>query len=389
MTGMRTLASALTRPPAPGAPPPGRRDGLLVAAAVGATVVETAARPDLTWPLVTALVTLAGLAALPWRRTHPVPVVAWVVGTGSAVELAQAAAGIVPAGLYTAGIGVLVPYALFRWGSGRATLAGAPLLVAGITVSVVVHRGGTSDAVGGAVVLVLTAMLGELVRQRSAARTRELDQARLRERAAIARDLHDTVAHHLSAVAVRAQAGLISAESNPAAADDALRVVEAEARRALAEMRALVGVLRDETSRHPAPGLTELRALSDPGPPEVRVHVPADVGPLPGATATALFRIAQEAVTNARRHARSATGITVTVERGTATLALQVRDDGSPTRPSRAPEREATAGYGLTGMAERAASLGGTLEAGPDGDRGWLVRAVLPVAARPVREEVL
>ena len=111
-------------------------------------------------------------------------------------------------------------------------------------------------------VLLFPAVLGAAVRYRTNFRHRSLEQVRLRERERLARELHDTVAHHVSAIAVRAQAGQVVATTRPAAAVEALRVIEAEASRTLAEMRAMVGVLRDGSTdwhrnrcgRHPAAG---------------------------------------------------------------------------------------------------------------------------------------
>ncbi|MBE1876499.1 sensor histidine kinase [Myceligenerans pegani] len=383
----RPLGTAVRRPAAPGAAPPARRDWIIVGIAAVGLVVEAALRQDLAWPVASALATLAALVALPWRRVRPFAVVAWTFGIGAAHDLADILAGHGSTAMYSAVLIVLAPYALFRWGSGRAILAGTPLIAGGLALSVIAGVGGLDDAIGGVTVLVLVALVGEVVRQRSMARARELDRVRAREREAVARDLHDTVAHHLSAVAVRAQAGQVSATAaagDPAAAVEALRLVEAEARRALAEMRSLVGVLRSETPRELTRGLDRLQDLADPGPPPVRLHVADGVEPLPAATSTAVVRIAQEAVANARRHARGATGITVTLERHDGVLDLIVHDDGAAvphTRHGTGHEPPSDTGFGLTGMNERARALGGTLVAGPDEERGWTVHAVLPVPA--------
>jgi signal transduction histidine kinase len=102
---------------------------------------------------------------------------------------------------------------------------------------------------GGFAVLLASVALGEAFRYRAGARVRGLDQMRLLEREGLARDLHDTVAHHVSAIAIRAQAGLATAASHPDAATDALQVIEAEASRTLAEMRSMVRVLRGTIRR--------------------------------------------------------------------------------------------------------------------------------------------
>ena len=218
------------------------------------------------------------------------------------------------------------------------------------------------------------------LRYRAGARLRELDQVKLLERERLARDLHDTVAHHVSAIAIRAQAGLATAASHPDAATDALRVIEAEASRALAEMRAMVRVLRRRPAgRRPgarAARVADLEQLAGRRPrrPGVDVGVSGDLDDLPPSVGAAIYRLAQESVTNARRHARHATRIEVRVAADDTSVRLRVSDDGDTgaVRPAAPP------GYGLIGMIERADLLGGTCEAGPDPDRGWTVTAVLP-----------
>jgi signal transduction histidine kinase len=203
---------------------------------------------------------------------------------------------------------------------------------------------------------------------------------KLLERERLARDLHDTVAHHVSAMIIRAQAGLATAASDPSAATDALRVIEAEASRALAEMRGIVKVLRTDEPADlaPAPRVADLHGLAGRHVlgPAVEVAVSGDVEDLPSPVGTALYRLAQESVTNARRHARNATRIEVSVVADESSVRLRVTDDGEA-----APARAAgSGGFGLAGMVERAGLVGGTCEAGPGPGRGWTVTAVLPRA---------
>jgi signal transduction histidine kinase len=200
---------------------------------------------------------------------------------------------------------------------------------------------------------------------------RELDQATLLERERLARDLHDTVAHHVSAMAIRAQAGLAVAQSQPEAATEALRLIEAEASRALTEMRTMVRVLRQPAELTPLPRVADLPELSSPTGPRVDVEILGDVDDLPPSVGATIYRLAQEAVTNARRHAKHATRIEVRVAADDTSVRLRVRDDGDAGPPG-------ASGYGLIGMAERAGLLGGTCEAGPNPGRGWTVTAVLP-----------
>lgn len=382
------LASAWGRPPAPGAPPPQWRDWVLAGVLCAAALVEGVARTDLAWPAASTGVAVTLMFALPWRRTRPLAAAVVPVVVGSGLELAGAAAGHDDVVLATSAALVLLPYALYRWGRGRDVVVGTVVLLAGAAVSVVAGGGGPADAIGGTVVLLLAMSIGEIVRQRVTGRARDLDEARHRERARIARDLHDTVAHHVSAMAVRAQAGQAAAPTDPAAAVDALAVIEGEAKAALAEMRTVVGALRgaDEPALRPAPGLADLAALAGPAPagaPEVRVRGVDAVGPLDEQVAAALYRVAAEAVTNARRHARAATGVDVVLDRAGETVRLYVHDDG------RAAVRTASGapggGFGLVGMAERAAALGGTCAAGPDPAGGWTVEVTLPAGGARLR----
>jgi signal transduction histidine kinase len=209
---------------------------------------------------------------------------------------------------------------------------------------------------------------------------RELDQVRLRERELLARELHDIVAHHVSAMVIRAQAGRVVSAADPQAAMDALAVIEAEGTRTLAEMRTMVGVLRDDRTAAlvPQPGVADLERLarSVGDRPWVEVKMSGDVEDLGPAVGAAIYRIAQESITNAVRHARNATRIDVGVTVDGDAVHLTVRDDGETTSAPRNP-----LGYGLVGMTERASLLGGSFAAGPGADRGWTVDVVLPATA--------
>jgi signal transduction histidine kinase len=227
-------------------------------------------------------------------------------------------------------------------------------------------------------VLLLACAVGFAVRYASELRTEEIAGVRSREREELARELHDTVAHHVSAIAVQAQAGRVVAATRPEAAVDALTVIEEEASRALEEMRSMVGSLRrgDQAELRPQQGVRDLRRLERPGDgsdPPVTVTVGGEVDDLRPSVDAACFRLAQEAVTNALRHARRRVAGAGTCRR-TARCRLTVVDDGedggasTPTAP----------GFGLVGMAERAKLLGGTFAAGPSPSGGWTVEATLP-----------
>jgi len=360
--------------------PPRRvwRDWALVAVLVPFAVLEGLLRPELPWRFASAAIVVALVPTLLWRRTRPLLMV--VIGFG--------VSGLAPVLLPGATLEsvtlvflLLLPYALLRWGSGREAALGLAFILAKVALGAAAGQLSPVDLVAGFAVLSATAALGLALRWRARARQRELEQVKLLERERLARDLHDTVAHHVSAMAIRAQAGLAMAPSDPAAATDALHVIEAEASRALAEMRGMVRVLRHDRPAGPPPQpdpdtrLADLATLAGPtrsGPP-VDVDITGDLGDLPSPVRTAIFRIAQESVTNARRHARHAKRIEVRVSADPTSVRLRVSDDGEG-----GPRATGAAGYGLVGMIERAGLLGGTCEAGPDPGRGWTVTAVLP-----------
>jgi signal transduction histidine kinase len=277
---------------------------------------------------------------------------------------------------------LLLSYALLRWGSGREIVLGSAIILTKLGFTLLLDQLGPMETFGGVGVLAASGALGVAVRYRATARQRQLEKVKLFERERLARDLHDTVAHHVSAMAIRAQAGLATAKTEPGAAVDALRLIEAEASKALAEMRGMVRLLRkhEPADRSPSPGIRELELLASQNgsDPHVGVDLAGELDDLPPPVVTALYRLAQEAVTNARRHARHATRIDVSVAVDDRSVHLRVTDDGdiSATRPHGSP------GFGLIGMAERAGLLGGTCEAGPDPqrERGWTVSAVLPRA---------
>jgi signal transduction histidine kinase len=276
--------------------------------------------------------------------------------------------------LYSGLFVMVIVYALFRWGAGRDLVIGSGVLVA--LLGLTFFRGVQLDElIGGAALLLSVALLGIVFRYRAASRQRHLDGIRMLEREHLARDLHDTVAHHVSAIAIRAQAGLALAAQDPRAAQDALGVIEAEAAKTLSELRSMVRVLRqDETIElAPSAGLGDIEQLAGtrPGGAVVTVQVRGDGGSIPPPVAAAVFRLAQESVTNALRHARQVTRVGVLVEVDEGGVRMSVTNDGDVAALP-AP------GFGIIGMMERAALLGGTCQAGPVPGGGWAVTAVLP-----------
>ncbi len=375
-----TVRALWAEPRAPHPPARVWRDWALVAVLVLTAALEGTIRTDVAWRPVALVLALALVFPLLWRRTHPLPVVAVVFGAVIVLNLATLIE--LPAtsvGLDTMVYVLLVPYSLFRWGSGREVIIGLPIIVVAGLLGIASDFNGFGEAAAGFVFLMFPALLGALVRFWTTSRTRDIEQARLRERAQLARELHDTVAHHVSAMVVRAQAGRVVATSEPVAAIDALKVIEEEGSRTLAEMRAMVGALRDREDADPAlqNSLADIERLarSVDDEPRVQVRLTGDFHELSPAVGSATYRIAQESVTNALRHARNATRIDVQVVGDEDAVRLTVSDDGDAVHAS-----GVAAGYGVVGMTERAALLGGTLAAGPRPDHGWVVDVVLPRA---------
>ncbi|NUO99337.1 MAG: sensor histidine kinase [Nonomuraea sp.] len=374
---MRGLLRSVWREPRPPDPPVRVwRDWVLVGVLGPAAVVEGVLRPDLPWRVIATALTVALVPTLLWRRTRPLLMAAIVFGVTTLAPLLMHGQSLET---YSLAFVIILLYALFRWGSGRETVIGLAGGLVSICLSLVSGRMTAGEIVPAFAVMFSAVALGVAFRYRAGARLRELDQVKLLEREQLARDLHDTVAHHVSAMAIRAQAGLATAASEPGAATDALRVIEAEASRTLAEMRAMVRVLRRNEQVELTPGrhVDDLRRLAGRPRvgPSVEVEIADGLGDLPPSVGAALYRIAQESVTNARRHARHATHIAVRVAADDASVRLTVSDDGDRGTGIAAP------GYGLIGMIERADLLGGTCEAGPNPSRGWTVTAVLPRVA--------
>ena len=375
---VRSLVSSTWRLPAPpDARPPGRTDLLFVAVVGLLAVVEvTLLRPDLDrrWFALAAFV--VWLPTLLVRRTRPLLMATvFAVVSSTLMVVGWTTDGVAPADLNTAVVGLLIPYSLTRWARGRDAVVGLGLFLLVAGTSLITQYLVPADRIGGAAVVVAAAAIGAALRTRAMLRSRQLDDVRRVERERLARDLHDTVAHHLTAIAISAQAGLAVADSRPEAAKDALRRIDEEATRTLAETRQVVRMLRTdppdgaEAPERPLDDLAGLASYDGHGP-RVDVHLADDLELSP-TVAAAVHRIAQEAVANARRHAVDATAVQVQVSQEDDDIVLTVTDDGrDPTRSGQ--------GFGIFGMTERATLLGGRLDAGPSQKGGWQVTAVLP-----------
>lgn len=218
--------------------------------------------------------------------------------------------------------------------------------------------------------------------ERAQAARRRADEERLR----IARELHDVLAHSISVINVQAGVGLALLDSDPEQARTALTTIKDTSKEALGEVRQVLDTLRapGDAPRAPAPGLDRLPELvRQAASAGLTVDVEGRPPRLPPGTDLAAFRIVQEALTNVVRHSGSRHARVRLEHGGGTTLRLRIDDDGPATGAA-----AGGSGNGLAGMRERAAALGGTIEAGPRADGGFRVLAELPLrASAEMRED--
>jgi signal transduction histidine kinase len=226
----------------------------------------------------------------------------------------------------------------------------------------------------------------ELVEGRQREQEQQARSALLEERARIARELHDVVAHHMSVIAVRAETAPFRIPGLAEAAKEEMAETSAIAREALTELRRLLGVLRGAdsgaalTSRPGMDRLEGLVAAVQGAGLAVDLQLTGDQRPLPAGVELSAYRILQEALSNTLRHAPGAR-TTVDVRYQPSRLRLRIHNDPPPAGDQHPPP--APPGHGIIGMRERAAMLGGTLLAGPTDDGGYLVEAGLPLEGPP------
>src|SRR5919106_4163215 len=258
---IRTLKVLWNEPRPPHPPVRGRGDWVLVGAFLVWSVLEAVLRDDPAWlvwsdvapslttddsrPLV-LIVSVVIAATLLWRRSHPLGAVAVAFGTIIAFDVARIFL-IEAAGLTSVAALLLLPYSLFRWGSGREWAIGLGFVVVWLITTHIADPTEVRDVVSTVGFFLFSAALGASVRFHRSTRARDVEQAKLRERHQLARELHDMVGHHVSAIAIQAQGGRMMVASNPNRALNALETIEQAASRALGEMRAMVSVLRDGT----------------------------------------------------------------------------------------------------------------------------------------------
>src|SRR5581483_557100 len=324
-----------------------------------------------------------------WRKRYPIPVLValFVGGAIDVLSVAPRQAGFEP---FVAEI--VAFYSLGAHEDERRSLgAFIAVTVLGMFPSAFLHE--TVGSVAPAFVFTFAAWLvGRIIRSWRN-RAVELERANLEleqqrelqaeaavmvERGRIARELHDVIAHNVSMIVVQAGAAARVLEGAQPHVREALEAIESTGRNTVDEMRRLLGVLRTDGGAllTPQPGLAELERLvanvREAGLP-VEVHVEGAATPLPPALDLTAYRIAQEALTNALKHAGSARA-ELTLRYEATAIELEIRDDGAGTGTG------GGTGHGLVGMRERVALWGGRLEIGRSGD-GWRVHARLPIEA--------
>lgn len=344
---------------------------LLALAAVAFVVVDDSLP---LWARVAPAAVAVGF--VPFRRRIPLIAVTSVsIAAAACVALALQGSEVADVGSPAGLADVVLFYALCRWSTPLRIGIGFVAVVASETI--IIWAAGDVGAEDWSLVLpwLVLAAFALAMRYRARAIEGRHDQVRLAERNSLARELHDTVAHHVTAIAVQAQAGQYVVDSNPGAAAEVLRSIEAIANDSIDEMRRMVGILRreDENARIVAAESLDVLAVRE-GRPIVQVSGDTRLDELPAAVGGALFRIAQESITNARRHSRDVTFVDVAVEHQGDRVHMVVDNDGMPTT------RNSGSGYGQIGMRERVEALGGTFESSARRSRGWRTSTSIPVA---------
>lgn len=351
--------------------------------------------------LVMTPISVVMLAAVAFRRRNPVAAFCVAVAAGAA----QVLIGPGPSGADLA-IPVLL-YTLAAYLPRRLSLAGLAVCLGGSFTGVLVWSHGLDlyRKISAALVIfcgtaLIAWVLGDSMRyrrgyyaaleERAARLERERDAqdqvVAAAERARIARELHDVVAHHVSVMVVQADGASYALDTNPAQVRQALRAISVTGRQALTEMRRLLGLLRSGAAGAelaPQPGLDQLRELIEQvrgAGMSVSLTLDGAPRPLPDGAELAAYRVVQESLTNTRKHAGLAAAAAVLLSYTADGLTVQVSDDGQGiATDGHGP------GHGLDGMRERIGMYGGTVTAGPLSRGGYRVTARIPTAAELAR----
>ncbi|HEX4212433.1 MAG TPA: sensor histidine kinase [Candidatus Dormibacteraeota bacterium] len=371
-----------------------------VAAAVVLAVLDVIGTPDFGGasgphprPVLIAFAVIA-IAPLCVRRRWPF----WALAVVAVTNLVAAAVGLAASPAKAAAL-LLILYTVSTR-TGRRTSALISAAIAGGTIYVT-HATGPINVIADLVLVVTTwaladsvrsrrslaAALEELARSVDRERAEEARRAATEERARIARELHDVVAHSVSVMTIQAGGARRLVLQDPAEGRSALVSIEQTGRQALAELRRLLTVLRapagegEPADRAPQPGLDrldELLASFRTAGMEVDARVDDIPRPLPAGVDLSAYRILQEALTNCLKHAPG-THVDVSLTRDNASLLVGVENDGGAIA---SPELVG-AGHGLIGMRQRVDLFGGELAVGPRSGGGWRVRARLPLVPAP------
>ena len=374
---------------------------MIIAAAIAGPIVAVVARRSdfrmsgSAWDVARYAATIVAAVALPFRRRRPVAtlaVVAPLAVVALALQVDPALAFLVGLSLYSVttvaprrtsqvSVGVVAMAVLLALvAAGGSRMAGS--LVSAGAIALAAWLAGENSRGRR----IYAAAVAERAAERELEREERLRRAVADERVIIARELHDVVAHAMSVIAVRSGVARVVLESRPDEAREALGIIETTTRRALQEMRLLVGVLRrvdgSDTDLQPAPGLSGLDDLVHQighAGVKVRVDIDGDPRPLPPGVDLSAYRIIQEALTNAVRHA-GPTRAELRIAYQADEITIEVIDEGSVRFDHPRPDPGGS-GHGLIGMRERAALYGGELTAGPHG-HGFRVHARLSTSGR-------
>lgn len=357
---------------------------LLVQAAMTMPFVvpRAAGLPPATWGAY-GLSTLT-VVPLVWRRRAPVAVLLAILGAGLVYRLTPDGPGQpLP---YT---GLVIVYTIAALSPPWKRLFTGVLLLVAVPVGVWLNTRSARELTFSVFVFAAAYVFGRLTDARRRAHRIEAERAAARERARIAREMHDILSHAVSLMIVQAEAGPVAVRTAPERAEAAFDAISEAGRDAMTQLRKMLGVLREGEESHgdyapgraprePQPGVGDLPALLDRvrgSGLDVRYGVVGRERVLPGAIGATVFRIVQEALTNTVRHAAART-VSIQLTYGDSDLCVAVTDDG------RGPQTGYGGGHGLVGARERAAAHGGTAVAGPGpGGRGFEVRVRIPVPA--------
>ena len=348
-------------------------------------------RPIGDVPIPALLVFAVASAALYWRRRAPLAVLAVVlVAWASTIGSGYADLG---------GVAIIALYSAGRYATNdRWAYLGVGAAIFVVTLDNLADPAPWGEAVFGAVVMFVAWYVGRRLRmrqERAAQLLREqAAEARrivIEERARIARELHDVVAHRVSLMTVQAGAAKAVAAQDPEGALRAMGAVEEAGRQALEELRHLLGVLRPETDPDglgPQPGLADLPRLVEQirrAGLDVSLATDGVAAELPARVDLFAYRIVQEALTNVLKHAGPGTHSKVRLGSDSSGIVIEVLDDGrgATALPGLDPDDAGARGHGIVGMRERARLLGGTLDARPRPGGGFSVVAHLPTGGEP------